>query len=186
MPRDFETKINAKRGVQLPSILSANALGTDSLGNVVVGGAAAARPSARGYRTTTQSIPNAAWTPIEFDNEDHDSDTIHNSSAWSRFVCKTAGLYLCDGTADLAAAGGGLQRVCGFYVTPVATGTSTFFGLSNHPFSASVNTFLSSSAFIKLAVSDYIQFVVYQDSGAALNLAMTSVHTVSCGIALVS
>ena len=120
---------------------------------------------ARVYHNTTQSISDVTVTALSFNSERDDTDTIHDTSSnTSRLTCKTAGIYLVKGLCGFAANATGLRA--GFIRL---NGSTDLDALSIPSVGASLNTRVSVSTVYRLAVNDYVEFTVYQNSGGALN-----------------
>lgn len=62
------------------------------------------RPAAILTRSTTQSIPNATETPIQFTGEEHDNANMANvATSNTNIVCPRNGVYLATGFAAMVA-----------------------------------------------------------------------------------
>ncbi len=121
---------------------------------------------ARVYRSTAQSIPNAAWTAISFDAEDYDDNTWHdlvNNPTRITFnftgrVLITAGYGV--GTTTNASYGarilknGSSAEVRDF--RQFASGSAEVYGITL-------------STIINVTNGDYIELQVYQNTGVAVN-----------------
>lgn len=115
---------------------------------------------------TTTSISNATYTAFTCDTEDYDTDGFHdNSTNNSRITIPSGkgGYYQISGKIAFAANSSGI-RVAGIYKNGSLVGGFTTPSISgssiNYPFLVTMN----------LAVGDYVELYVYQDSGGALNL----------------
>lgn len=119
---------------------------------------AIANRGARVRRSTNQTIANATMTAVSFDTERWDTDAIWDSSQPTRLTCKTAGVYVITGHVRWDNNTGGTYRLATIRLngtTEIArqTGVLSAYG------EASVSTVY------KLAVNDYVELCVYQDSG---------------------
>lgn len=123
-------------------------------------------PSCKVERTAAQSIPNAADTVLLFTAERWDTDAMHSTvTNTGRITCVTAGKYLVGGTVEFAVNGTGVQRRVYIRRNGVgAVGQSFVVPQSSYVARVSVTTLVS------LAVADYVELVVHQDSGGALNV----------------
>jgi hypothetical protein len=128
------------------------------------------QPTAYAYHSANQSISNATWTTVALDSERYDSDTIHDLvTNNSRLTCKTAGKYMLVFQGLLAANATG-YRFARFLlngVTPIVEDGVPSLGASHA-------SRLLCSVQWDLAVNDYIEAQVFQDSGGALNLLATA------------
>jgi hypothetical protein len=135
----------------------------------VVGVAAEQLPSARVFHTSAQAIPNNTFTALNFGSERWDSAAMHDTvTNNSRITCRVAGEYDIGASVHFAANATGnrfvLLRLNG--VTSIGADGSPNFG-------ASQTAYLNTATRYRLAVGDYIEVVVYQDSGGSLNTAVT-------------
>jgi hypothetical protein len=121
---------------------------------------------ASAYMYTTVAIPNATNTFVAFADESFDTNSIHsNVTNNTRMTIPTgyAGKWLVNASI-LWQTGSSTQRSIGLYknggyygiwdMTPASSGTQT----------------QTMSLVIDLAVSDYLEMMVYQGSGGNLNL----------------
>jgi len=135
-----------------------------SIKSTIVGAGAAY--SARAKRTTAQSIPNATWTAIAFTAEDFDTAGLHDNSVNNtRFTAPVSGVYdlsaSCPWLINLTSDRLGRLVVDG--TTTIAyTGETT----TSHPGTGSA-TNLSTKYYLN--AGQYVEFQVYQLSGAALD-----------------
>lgn len=126
------------------------------------------QPRGTASNSGLQAIGNAASTAVTFDtNIDAIPSTIHNTgSNTSRFVAPIAGFYQIEAGGQFAASAGGSTRFMWFRKNGT-TAICTFAGgpLAN----ASASAGLSGNCAVTLATSDYIELMVFQDSGGNLN-----------------
>jgi hypothetical protein len=131
---------------------------------------AANQPRAYAYNSANQSIANATETALTFDTEVYDVGAVHSTSSnTSRFTVPTGGggLYIAIGQIEFASnvtgqrqmrirANGGASAYSGWVVVQAVTtgGAATKF---------------QTMTILALAAADYVEFMVYQDSGGALN-----------------
>lgn len=122
-----------------------------------------------------QSIPDSAWTALTFATETVDSDGMHSTSTnTARLTAVTAGYYRVVGRYAWASHASVSRRLVG--VRKNGTGT----GVPDQGFIevASVAGASGAAAFpkdlIQLAVGDYLELMVYQNSGGALNTGIAT------------
>lgn len=118
---------------------------------------------ARVYHNATQSIPTATRTALAFNSERYDTDAIHDPvTNNSRLTCKTAGKYILSGSISFSAHATGLRnlriRLNGSTVLVDLLLGMTF----DNQWSGAVSTIYD------LAVNDYVELTVYQNSGGNL------------------
>ena len=137
--------------------------------------AASSFVGAKVYKSAAQSIPNATWTTLTFDSESFDTDAFHdNSTNNSRITIPSgkAGKYAVQWQTVWAsnATGGRNTRL-------LKNGTNTAYGtwmnaLSGDPTSTNNN------ALLNLAVGDYLELLIGQGSGGALDASAS--ESVGC------
>lgn len=124
------------------------------------------QPAARAFNSANISIATATTTAITLDSERFDTDTIHDTvTNNSRLTCKTAGKYQITGNVSWAASAGGTFRA----VQIRLNGATTIAAALNSP-SASNSSDMAVTTLYDLAVNDYVELMVRQDSGGALNV----------------
>lgn len=124
-------------------------------------------------KSADQSIPNATQTILTWNGESWDTNSYHdNVTNNSRVTIPAgkAGKYLVTITLN-ASAGAGSIRLINLYKNGSATGDVNFTPTT------AFNAGLVFSKVIDLAVSDYIEATMYQDSGGALLLKASSLGT---------
>lgn len=136
-------------------------------------------PAARVYNSVNLSIPHNTATALTFNSERYDNDNIHDTgSNTSRLTCRTAGKYHCFASVDFASHSGGerylLLRLNG--TTPIVSQTSPAMITSGLP------TDLHVSTDYPLIVGDYIEVVVWQATGGALNVVKNNNFSPEAGI----
>jgi hypothetical protein len=127
------------------------------------------RIGARVYRNSAQSINNTALTAVSFSHAryNHGNDGVMwLIGAPTRITCMTAGVYLFTGHVSFAANAVGDRRVY------IRLGGATYLAgqESMAITTAASGTRLSVTTMYELAVTNYIELIVYQSSTAALNL----------------
>lgn len=155
-------------------------LGIGSTGQVltVAGGlpswaTAGAAPSARAYHNANQSITTATNTALAFNSERFDTDTIHDTvTNNSRLTCKTAGKYLIQASLEWApnATGRRLSQL-------LLNNTNIIDRDDRRPVDAVYPVYNKLACIYDLAVNDYIEVQVLQDSGGALNVVFSGNYT---------
>ena len=136
------------------------------------GGVTAAKlagmPAARVYNSAAISISHNLDTVLTFNSERFDTDAIHDTvTNPSRLVCKTAGLYLIVGHVRFA------SNATGFRYTYIRVNGTTSLAVQETPAVSGFPTILSVATLYQLAVNDYAELLVYQNSGAALNVEVS-------------
>jgi hypothetical protein len=127
-----------------------------------------ARPSARLTHSTTQSIPDSVNTAVTFNTEGSDTDNGHSTvTNASRYTVQTAGTWSIDTCSPWVANATGKRELF------IRSNGASDFASSAIVASASVRHALQVSDKIALSVGDYVEAVVWQSSGVALNLDNT-------------
>lgn len=123
----------------------------------------------RVYRSTAQSIPNITNTAIAFDSETYDAHNMHSTvSNTSRLTAVMHGKYHIYASIRFAANATGYR-----YVQLRVDGT-TYIAADKRAALASGTQFFTVSTEINLALGQYAELIVYQDSGGSLNVDATS------------
>lgn len=127
---------------------------------------------ARVTHDAVQSIPNGTFTILTFNSERYDTDNIHdNSTNNSRLTCKTAGKYYIAILVAFATNATG-RRFCQIRLNGTTVIADVRVGMD------SANSWSASTSCVyDLAVNDYVEAGVYQDSGDALNTKQFAQYT---------
>jgi len=126
--------------------------------------------------SATQSLSNETWTAINFDTEQYDTNTFHSTSVnTSRMTIPAdkAGKYLFTVTGYFSNASTSGVRIVRL------TKNATEIARGNWQAAATVNTNCTMTTVLNLAVSDYIQFEMFQNSGGSLNALADMTFTIS-------
>jgi len=118
---------------------------------------------ARAYSNANQTVYHDSWAYITLNQERWDTDTIHNTvTNNTRLTCKTAGVYTMWGGHRLTGNATGTRQVAIRLngVTVIANMMLTAVGVANCN--------LAVAGLYKLAVNDYVELGVYQNSGITL------------------
>lgn len=123
-------------------------------------------PACRVHRTTDQSIPDATVTAVTFNSETYDTDTMHSTASnTSRITFTTAGIYLVTASVYWPPNATGLRTV------HIRKNGSTYLAIDQRPTAgAAFSTAMSTSTSDSFAAGDYVECVVWQNSGGALNV----------------
>lgn len=140
--------------------------------DAAVSGNASGAIWARVYHNANQSIANNTVTALAFNSERYDTNVIHdNTTNNSRLTCKTAGVYHITLSASFDANATGVRA---FYIRLNGT-VANYIALAHLQAVtvASTSTAVTISATYGLAVNDYVEAVVFQSCGGALNILAT-------------
>lgn len=119
---------------------------------------------ARVYNDANISIPNNTLTALTFNSERFDTGGFHNTSVnTARLTIPITGTYLVGGAARFASNTTGSRQV------NLRVDAVTYIARHNAPATAGL-VFLSISTLTSLNSGSYVEFVVNQDSGGALNV----------------
>lgn len=120
---------------------------------------------ARAYHSIAQSVADVTLTALALDSERRDTDTIHDTvTNNTRLTCKTAGQYAIAGGVRFASNATGFRQVSLRLNGTVYLATQAFPAVSGAVTQVGVATLED------LVVGDYLELVVYQSSGGALNV----------------
>jgi hypothetical protein len=128
-------------------------------------------PLASVFNSVVQSITNNTETTVTFDSETLDTDTIHDTvTNNSRLTCKTAGTYLVLFVGDFTANATGVR-----YGLIRKNGTTQLGPRSDvSSLTAGANGTVQGWTLASLAVNDYVEVRVFQNSGGSLNFDATT------------
>ncbi len=123
-----------------------------------------------------QTISNSTSTALSFDQELFDTNTMHdNSTNNSRVTIKRTGYYLINGAIRWeTTSSGGYNRKISIYKNGSEVFTNIILPTTTSASNAPSQTI---TAMLLLAVNDYIELYVYQDSGGNLDVSKWSPHT---------
>jgi hypothetical protein len=116
-------------------------------------------------KSTDPSISNATWTIVTYDQENYDTDNFHSTSTnTSRITIPSgkAGKYEIFANIIFAPNGTGDR-----YVSLLKNGNEQFRAYGAKPSSVSATTYTLYTV-EDLAVGDYLEIRIYQDSGGSL------------------
>jgi hypothetical protein len=119
---------------------------------------------ARVYNSGVQSIPNAVNTALTFDSERYDNGGLHEGvTNSSRLTAVTAGKYLiCGGWCFEARSAGGRYASIRLNGTTILA-IRNVYPTALEPFEDAISTVYH------LAATDYVELILYQNSGAPLD-----------------
>lgn len=121
--------------------------------------------AARVYHTAAQSIPNITTTTLAFNSERYDTDAMHDVvTNNSRLTCKAAGKHIIIANIGWAGNAAGIR-----YLFIYLNGATYIALVGDTEVSANAE-FQVVSTLYNLALNDYVEAKVYQDSGGALNV----------------
>jgi len=126
--------------------------------------ASAMTQACRVYKSAVQSIPDSTNTAIQFNTVRYDTDGMFDSVTNTRITFKAAGKYSIGGCIEFAAIGPGATLK---FVQILLNGT-TILAKNNIDNAGTFASTLSTEYIF--AQNDYIELIVWQNSGAALNL----------------
>lgn len=129
------------------------------------------REGARAHRTAVQSISTGVWTAINLDSETngYDDNTMHDTSTNpSRITIQTAGRYSCYWQVIFAGNATGVRAMA------IRLNGTTFIS-NNDCHGPSTNPLgLNCMVTMNFAANDYIEGLVYQNSGGNLDVNNTA------------
>lgn len=122
--------------------------------------------AARASHSATQSIANNTFTALALDSESYDTDTMHDTTTDnSRLTCKTAGTYRLVGAVAFAA------NASNYRIARLQVNGATVVAQDLRPAQITPTDIVTLSvvADYQLAVNDYVELLVFQNSGGALS-----------------
>lgn len=120
---------------------------------------------ARVFNSANQSIPNATNTAVTFNSERYDTDSIHSTAVnTSRLTAVHGGKYLITCNVFFDANATGIRDF------DIRLNGVTFISAARESVSsAAVGSSIITTTIYNLAATDYVECVVFQNSGGALN-----------------
>ena len=119
----------------------------------------------RVYDSGAQSIAHNTWTALTFNSERYDAFGMHSTSSnTSRITIQRAGKYAFKGHVEFAASAIGVRNIA------VRINGSTFIGVQGENTTSATVVRLSVAADWDMAVNDYAELVVIQNTGGAINV----------------
>jgi hypothetical protein len=129
-------------------------------------------PQARVFNSAAIATTTAVAKTLTFDSERWDNGSLHSTSAnTSRLTAPITGLYAIGANVEFASNVTGF-RALQFDVTFAAGGTATI-AFDTRNAANGVVTIIPLATQYQLAAGDYVEAVVTQTSGGALNVAAT-------------
>jgi hypothetical protein len=121
---------------------------------------------ARVYNNANISIGNDSWTALTFNSERYDTDTIHDTTTnTGRLTCVTAGKYVISGHVRFPANNANYRSVA------IKLNGTTYMAIQKSVnMGAGEAVMMSVSTIYSLSATDYVELVVHQNSGGALNV----------------
>lgn len=119
--------------------------------------------------SAAQTIPNATLTALTFDTETYDTDAMHSTTTnTSRITFTTSGPYII--TANI----GFTANATGFRTIKLRVNNSFDIGYASQPAFASETNTLNLTAQYNFNQGDFVEVIVYQNSGGNLDTVSTS------------
>lgn len=120
------------------------------------------------YRSTTQEIANSVWDAVEYSHEIEDTDECWAAESPSQLVAKHAGIYSVSAGIQIDRGATEQKR----YYIGIKRNNSAWIKQALFESNVGASTVVMSiAAVVKMAVNDYIEVMVMQDSGAARNIS---------------
>lgn len=126
-------------------------------------------PAVRVFHNAAQSIANNAFAALNFNSERFDQagnaastmhDTVTNNT---RLTCRYAGVYQITGNCGFAASATGQRAI------RIRLNGTTYISSDSRVNAGAVLIDTTTTTLYPLAVNDYVELMVFQDSGGALN-----------------
>lgn len=143
------------------AVLTAAQLNQDIRDNVTF---LANPPACRVYHNAAQSIANAAETPVAFNSERFDTDSMHDTATNNtRITFNTAGIYVVTFSGQWASDVDGIRQAT------IKLNGATHLAFDVRPALSGTYGFHVSTVY-KFAAASYVEATVFHVAGAALNL----------------
>ena len=163
---DFPTTPNISDVLDEDSLVSDSAtkLATQQSIKAYVDSMAGTSSGCRVYRSAVQSIPDSAFTKVEFNAEDYDNQSEFDSTVEHEFTAKIAGVYMVASTVTLDDLADAKTMLIALFVNDSVYAYGTSYALG------SITDAKSTIAMpVKLAVGDIVDIRVFHNNGSARN-----------------
>jgi hypothetical protein len=140
-------------------------------------------PTAVLRQTVAQSIPNNAFTAVTLDTRDQDSAGGWSSGSNTRYTAQYAGWYECSGSAGFAANATGSRAAAWSVNGTLVNQAGQFVGTNAGGVGVNLDV---PTQLLFLNVSDFVEFRIFQSSGAALLTVVTANNQSGVSIKFVS
>jgi hypothetical protein len=128
-------------------------------------------PCCRVFHTANQGINTASASPLAFNSEDYDTDTMHSTiSNTGRIVFNTAGIYLVTANVRWAQNNTGYRQLIVELNGTADPIDGTNIASTNDTVYVTTGTDQSIAFPYRFALNDHIRLAGYQTSGGALNV----------------
>lgn len=133
------------------------------------------RPLCKAHQATAQALTTGTSTAITFDTTDIDTDggRTGTGSATDRYVARTQGWYFVAATVSY------VQATAGDRFAILAVNGVNQNGFGGSAPAPGANTGITLAGLVHMNVGDYLQVLGYQDTGAALNTAISPTYQAS-------
>lgn len=123
-------------------------------------------PQARVFNSANISIADSTFTALTFDSERYDNGSLHDTGAnTSRLTAPITGLYAIGACLQWAASAAGRRQA-----RLRLNGTAYIDMIEHAPSAAGATTVQDPGTDYRLTAGDYVEVVVFQSSGGALNV----------------
>jgi hypothetical protein len=130
------------------------------------------QPSCRVYNDANISVNNASATALTFNSERWDNNGMHDTSInTGRLTCREKGIYSIKGCVEFASDATGNRKIFIRLNGGNSVATSNIGAINGD------TSVLCVDADYELDIGDYVELVVVQSSGGALNVLSTSNYT---------
>lgn len=126
------------------------------------------RPRCSAYRAASKNVTSGTTYAVEFDTEEYDTDGFHSlvtNTTRLTIPASTGGVWACFGGTQY----GGAGTTGGCFVGYRINGGAAVWRTSI-PHLTGFDTYASWSDIVTLAAGDYIETIMQQTSGSALNV----------------
>jgi hypothetical protein len=164
----YVRSLTASGGVSAAGALNITGSGLSTVVNQLV----FVSPKARVTRSSTQSISNNTVTAVSFNSEQDDNDGIYSAGSPTRLTAARAGKYSVTGAIEWAANATGTR-----FLALRVNGTTYIAMARQMTVTGGATTEMHIARDWDFAASDYVEMIVFQDSGGALNIGATAGYT---------
>lgn len=118
--------------------------------------------------SATQAVAHNTNTILTFDTENFDTDAMHSTASnTGRITFNTPGTYRVSATVTLVTPGTGAGVYTSIFIRK--NGATTLRGSTTPTVNAAVDTLVTVSTLVSAVAGDYVEAMVYQNTGVSVN-----------------
>lgn len=129
-------------------------------------------PQARVFNDANISVANNTVAALTFNSERYDSGDLHSTSVnTGRLTAPITGLYAVGACVSFASNATGIREV------ELRVNGTTVIAIDDRPANTGAVTVISIDTQYRLAATDYVEVLAFQNSGGALNVLVSASYS---------